>query len=56
MNVSTESLNDKLFNKDGDYVSSKAQFIDEYIFFYVENDVIHMQDEYLKAYLEKSVM
>lgn len=56
VNVSTESLNDKLFDKDGDYVSAKAQFIDEYIFFYVENDVIHMQDEDLKAYLEKSVM
>ncbi len=36
--ISTEKLNDSLINVDGSYVSENARFIDEKIFYFVDEE------------------
>lgn len=39
--ISTTKLNDSLMNYAGGYVSEEARFIDEQIFYFVEEEDIH---------------
>ena len=53
--VSVESLEETLFDAEGFYVSDEAQVIDEKIFFYVPDDVIHHDKESLIEFIEEIV-
>lgn len=39
--ISSQKLNEALMNLDGSYISEEARMIDENIFYYVEEKVIH---------------
>lgn len=45
--ISTESLNEKLMNFDGSYVSDKARLIDEDIFYFVADKNISFDESKL---------
>jgi len=45
--ISTTKLNDSLMNNDGSYVSEEARFIDEQIFYFVEEEDIYLQKKEL---------
>ncbi len=54
--VTSVSLNDKLMDEAGRYISEEARLIDEQIFFYVDDAVLYNPDEYLIKYLEEEVL
>lgn len=55
--VASASLNNELLNAIGSgYISEEARLIDEQIFFYVDDAVLHNADEYLIKYLEEEVL
>jgi len=56
VDVASVSLNDKLMEVAGRYISEEARLIDEQIFFYVDDDVLHNSEEYLIKYLEEEVL
>lgn len=43
--ISTVSLNNKLLNNESKYISDEAIFVDESIFYYVEENQIQLSDE-----------
>ncbi|CAM3900255.1 hypothetical protein FLBR109950_07415 [Flavobacterium branchiophilum] len=45
--ISTNSLNELLLDKNGKYVSQEANYIDEKIFFFVEDDEIEFTNDRL---------
>lgn len=52
--ISTTSLNEVLLNKDQNYVSNEANFIDESIYFFVDNNEIELSDaELLNLIMEE---
>ena len=56
INISVESLNEKLLNKNNGYVSKYAKYIDEQIFFFVKDDLIYKNNVDLKKILNKEVL
>ena len=51
VNISTESLNKVLLNKEGtDYRTKEAKFVDEKIFYFIEDKKINLSDKVLKKY------
>lgn len=54
--ISTTSLNDALMNNGSDYVSIEAQYIDEEIYFFVEDNEIEMNERSLaKLIIQQAV-
>lgn len=54
--VSILSLEKKLITKDfGDWVSDEAEYVDEQIFFYVQDKKIHFSNSELKKIIEDSI-
>ena len=53
--ISTASLNSRLMNEDGTYTSIEAQHIDEYIFFYVDDIDIYINEDQLIQKLSKVI-
>ncbi len=49
------SLEEELFDKEGNYVSGEARLIDEGIFFYVEDKWLNGDDEQLSKIVEKGL-
>lgn len=49
------SLEEELFDKEGNYVSGEARLIDESIFFYVEDKWLNSSDEQLSKIVEKGL-
>lgn len=49
------SLEEELFDKEGNYVSGEARLIDEGIFFYVEDKWLNSDDEQLSKIVEKGL-
>lgn len=49
--VSTEDLDDAVFDEEKGYASREAELIDELIFCYVPADVITASDEELEQYI-----
>lgn len=49
MTISTEALDDALFDERGQYASKTAQYIDEKIFFFVCNDDIYKSKKELQG-------
>jgi hypothetical protein len=47
VNISTIDLDNLLFDKNEQYISDIAKHIDEYIFFFVENDEILLPEKVL---------
>jgi len=47
MLISTVSLNNVLMNNDGSYVSDEARTIDENIFYFVEDNILHLNENKL---------
>lgn len=47
--ISTTKLNECLMNSEGGYVSEEARFIDEGIFFFVEEEVISLPENEIVA-------
>jgi len=45
--ISTTSLNQLLLNDDGSYVSNEAIFVDESIYFFVDENEIELSDDEL---------
>ncbi|MBD1435173.1 hypothetical protein H8B06_20305 [Sphingobacterium sp. DN00404] len=56
VDVASDLLNTKLLDENGEYISEEAGLIDEQIFFYVDDAVLHNPDEYLIEYLEEEVL
>ena len=56
VDVAPASLNDKLMDETGRYISEEACLIDEQIFFYVDDAVMHYDDDDLIKYLEEEVL
>ena len=50
VNLSTESLRMALLNDDCTYTTQEAKFIDEKIFFFIEDTEINLSDKNLKKY------
>ncbi len=50
VNISIETLRDVLLNEDCSYKTKEAQFLDEKIFFFIENDKINLPAKDLKKY------
>ena len=53
--ITTQSLNEKLFNVDYQYVSNEAEHIDNQIFYYVENDKINLPHLKLSSILNGEI-
>ena len=53
--ISTTSLNDLLLSTSGAYVSDEASFIDEKIFYFVEENQIEMSQKELKILLIREI-
>jgi hypothetical protein len=47
--ISIENLNNVLMSNDGSYVSEEARMIDEQLFYYIENDSLHLTEFQLVA-------
>lgn len=56
VDIASVSLNDKLMDEAGRYISEEARLIDEQIFLYVDDAVLYNPDEYLIKYLEEEVL
>lgn len=56
VNISVESLNDKLLNTDGRYRSEQAAGIDEDIFFFVDDRYIYKSNMFLKQHILSEVV
>lgn len=48
--ISTEELSSALLNADCNYKTKEAEYVDEKIFFFVENDKISLSDKNLRKY------
>lgn len=55
ISISTSSLNERLVRKSGSYVSEEARYIDEQLFFFVEEDEIDLPEKKLILIIEKQV-
>ncbi len=53
--ISTNTLNEKLLNSNGSYVSEEALKIDEYIFYFVEEGEIELPETELTELLINQV-
>ena len=52
--ISTESLSKVLLNREGtNYKSKEAKFVDEKIFYFIEDEKISMTDKALKKYFSE---
>lgn len=47
--ISTDCLNNVLMNNDGSYVSDEARIIDENIFYFVEDEIFHLNENKLAS-------
>ena len=47
--ISTSTLNDRLLTTNGAYSSKAAQFIDEKIFYFVDDDKMYLCEDKLKS-------
>jgi hypothetical protein len=56
VNISINSLNNKLLDEYGSYFSPEANTIDEQIFFFVEDDEIYLPNEQLKNLVINQVL
>lgn len=54
--VSITSLSNVLFNDNGSYPSIEAQYVDEQIFFFVEDDKIHLLNRALRKYILDAIL
>lgn len=45
--ISTENLNEKILDNNGNYSSEEARYIDESIFFFVDNISINLEEKTL---------
>lgn len=48
--ISTESLSKLLLNDDSCYTTQEAKYIDEKVFYFIEDDKINLSDKDLKKY------
>lgn len=53
--ISTENLNDRLFDEDENYTSEDARQLDEMIFFYVPIDKITLPENQLAEYIKQNL-
>ena len=53
--ISTVSLRNALFDADGEYTSRDAGLLDELLFFYVPDDMIHGANEDLEQYINDNL-
>ena len=51
--IATESLEEKLFTEEGDYVSNQAKRLDEKIYFFVPDEVMNGGIKTVIDYVEK---
>lgn len=52
--VSIQTLNERLMNLDGSYISEKARLIDEEIFYFVDDEIIqHSKNKIAKLILSE---
>jgi hypothetical protein len=56
VNISTSSLNSSLLTDSGVYTSNQAIQIDEKIFFYVEDDQIHLSNKILRKIISENLL
>ena len=49
--ISTESLEEQLFDSSWNYVSYQAQRIDEAVFFYVPDDIIRLNESRISDFI-----
>lgn len=54
--ISTTSLSHQLINSDGGYTSDSAQFIDDKIFYFVDNHQIDLSNGKLKKLILSEVL
>lgn len=45
--ISVEKLNEQLMNEDGSYVSDEAQYLDESIFYFVDEKDVQLSEDKL---------
>jgi len=50
-NIASTTLNKRLINAKGSYTSEEARYIDEQIYFFVEPDILDLNDLALKQYV-----
>lgn len=53
--ISTENLENKIFNDDGVYKSDEAEQLDNALFFYVPTDKITLPDNLLAEYIKQNI-
>lgn len=53
--ISTNSLNELLFNEEGSYISDEAVEVDEQIFYFVEENEIELPEEELVTLIIEQV-
>lgn len=51
--ISLLELNKALFQENGDYKSDKARSIDEQIYFFVDEEVLNLNDNLLSQYVSE---
>lgn len=54
--IAGESLEEKLLDEKGDYVSDEARRVDESVFFYVEDKWLNVDDESLATKVGREVI
>ena len=50
-NIASTTLNKRLINAKGSYTSEEARYVDEQIYFFVEPDILDLNDLALKQYV-----
>ncbi len=53
VHISIEALSSAMLNEDCSYKTKEAQYVDERIFFFVEDDKINLSDKELRSYFAK---
>ena len=56
VNISTDSLNNKLIDENGSYISLEASNVDEQIYFFVEDGEIYLPNKDLKKLIMDQVL
>lgn len=54
--IAGESLEEKLLDEKGNYVSDEARLVDESVFFYVEDKWLNADDEQLETKVRKEIV
>ena len=49
--IASTTLNKRLINAKGSYTSEEARYVDEQIYFFVEPDILNLNDMALKQYV-----